>query len=190
MLLKDHTCLLLMMPRALCPAAWWQIVNATAIHAQNTGATSLTLDEIVCVVDNVGAEENGTQKGEDGVLDRPWWQEDLEQAPHNQRHQAAKQHWAKEAARRHTHLDHSLFEWCLHWSMKCVHFPVAQGFMQRDKMYAQQAQEPKLVYNEAISCLVHIHAEYEAWDKKCKLTSSDMQLSRYRLLCDSMKCSL
>ncbi len=33
----------------------------------------LTLDEVVCVIDNVSTEEDGAQQGEDGVLNWAWW---------------------------------------------------------------------------------------------------------------------
>ena len=58
----------------------------------------LTLNEVVCVVDNVCAEEYGSQQREDGVLDWSWREEHLEQAPDQKRHEAAEKHWAQEAA--------------------------------------------------------------------------------------------
>lgn len=59
--------------------------------------TKLTLNEIVSIIDNVSTEENGAQQGEDGVLHRARWQEYLKDTPHQQRHEATKQHWPKEA---------------------------------------------------------------------------------------------
>ncbi len=45
----------------------------------------LTLDKVVCVQYNVGAEQDGTQQAKDGLLDRAWREEDLEEAPDHQR---------------------------------------------------------------------------------------------------------
>lgn len=98
------------------PCSKWEPVYYCAQHrhalskltryAKCTGVTvqdkeiqaGLTLNEVVCVIDNVCAEEYGSQQREDGVLNWSWREEHLEQAPDQKRHEAAEKHWAQEAA--------------------------------------------------------------------------------------------
>lgn len=69
----------------------------------STPGRELTLDQVVSVINNVSAEENRTQQGEDCVLHWSWRQKDLEHAPHHERHQAPEQHGAKETASMQRH---------------------------------------------------------------------------------------
>lgn len=55
------------------------MASAQALTVQDKEVQAgLTLNEVVCVVDNVRTEEYGAQQREDGVLNWSWREEHLE----------------------------------------------------------------------------------------------------------------
>ena len=80
--------------------AFTEAYHDAAEAATHASSRRLTLNQVVSVIDNVSAEEYGPKQGEDCVLHWAWREEDLEHGPHQECHQASKQHGTKEAASR------------------------------------------------------------------------------------------